>query len=167
VLSNIIFIILASFALVSASGMIYFKQPINSALSFIVTLLSIAGLFALLGGGFLFLVQIIIYGGAIIALILFIIMFLNIKDENLPHEPNKGKWILSMGLLIAPFSAILISAVHKMEFKTLQVSSLGSIKEIGMELFTQWVLPFEMISILLLIALVGVVVLAKKEEQHD
>jgi len=166
VLSLTIFIILALLALVSASVMIYVKQPINAALSFIVTLLSIAGLFALLGGGFLFLVQIIIYAGAVITLILFIIMFLNIKDENLPVEPFKVRWIIAMTLLVAPFSAILISTVHSMNFKPLYLENFGSIKDIGMELFTEWVLPFEMVSILLLIALIGVVILAKREEEH-
>jgi len=166
-LSTILFSILALTSLASASAMIYFKQPMNSALSFIVTLLSIAGLFALLGGSFLFLVQVIIYAGAVVTLILFIIMFLNIKEENLPHEPYKTRWILFMSLLISPFTAILISTVNSMHFSPLHLENFGSIKDVGMELFTQWVLPFEMISILLLIALIGVVILAKKEKGHD
>lgn len=166
-LSNIIFFTLSLTALGSAFAMIYFRQPINSALSFIVTLLSIAGLFALLGGSFLFLVQIIIYAGAVVTLILFIIMFLNIKEENLPHEPYKGRWILFMSLLISPFTAVLISSINSMEFSILHLKDFGSIKDVGMELFNHWVLPFEMVSILLLIALIGVIVLAKKEESHD
>ena len=166
-LSNVIFIILALSTLSSAFGVIYFRQPINSALSLIVALLSIAGLFALLGGSFLFLVQIIIYAGAVIALILFIIMFLNIKEENLPDEPYKLRWIVSMSLLISPFALYLINLVNTMSFKSLELKELGSIKEIGMQLYTKWVLPFEMISILLLIALIGVVILAKGEKAHD
>ncbi len=166
-LNDLIFFILAFSTLSSAVGMIYFRQPINSALSLIVTLLSIAGLFALLGGSFLFLVQIIIYAGAVVALILFIIMFLYIKEENLPHEPFKARWILAMALLISPFTLYLISLSQKMEFKPLRLHDFGSIKEVGMELYTKWVLPFEMISILLLISLVGVVILAKKEPGRD
>ena len=166
-LSTVLFVILALTSLGSASAMIYFKQPINSALSFIVTLLSIAGLFALLGGSFLFLVQIIIYAGAVVTLILFIIMFLNIKEENLPHEPYKAKWIFFMALLISPFTAILISAVNSMNFSPLHLEAFGSIKAVGMTIFSKWILPFEMISILLLIALIGVVILAKKEKGHD
>lgn len=166
-LSTILFLILCATTLVSASCMIYFRQPINSALSFIVTLLSIAGLFALLGGSFLFLVQIIIYAGAVVTLILFIIMFLNIKEKNLPDEPNKVPWILYMTLLISPFSAYLISAVNATDFKPLHLVDFGGIHAVGMKLFSKWVLPFEMVSILLLIALVGVVILAKKEKSHD
>lgn len=166
-LSTVIFFILTGTSLISASAMIYFKQPINSALSFIVTLLSIAGLFALLGGSFLFLVQIIIYAGAVVTLILFIIMFLNIKEENLPHEPYKAKWVLLMSLLVSPFALMLISTVNTIDFAPLHLQNFGSIKAVGMTLFNQWIFPFEMISILLLIALIGVVILAKKEEGHD
>jgi len=164
-LSDVLFFILALSTLGSAFAMIYFHQPINSALSFIITLLSIAGLFALLGGSFLFLVQIIIYAGAVITLILFIIMFLNIKEENLPYEPYKGRWILFMSLLIAPFTTVLISRVNTMAFSPLHLGNFGTIKDVGMELFSHWVFPFEMISILLLIALIGVIVLAKKGEK--
>jgi len=166
-LSTLLFFILAATSLISASAMIFFKQPINSTLSFIVTLLSIAGLFALLGGSFLFLVQIIIYAGAVVTLILFIIMFLNIKEENLPDEPHKTKWIVFMSLLVSPFAAILISTVNTIKFAPLHLENFGSIKAVGMKLFTKWILPFEMISILLLIALIGVVILAKKETSHD
>ena len=164
-LSDVLFFILALSTLGSAFALIYFRQPINSALSFIITLLSIAGLFALLGGSFLFLVQIIIYAGAVITLILFIIMFLNIKEENLPYEPYKGRWILFMSLLIAPFTTVLISRVNTMVFSPLHLGNFGTIKDVGMELFSHWVFPFEMISILLLIALIGVIVLAKKGEK--
>jgi len=72
-----------------------------------------------------------------------------------------------MSLLISPFTAILISAVNSMKFSPLHLENFGSIKDVGMALFTQWVLPFEMVSILLLIALIGVVVLAKREKSHD
>ncbi len=166
-LSDILFFILSTSALLSAGGMIYFRQPINAALSFIVTLLSIGGLFALLGGSFLFLVQIIIYAGAVLALLLFIIMFLNIKEENLPDEPYKTRWILTMTLLITPIAGYLILAVSRMEFQTLHLQDFGSIKAVGLHLYSHWVLAFEMISILLLIALIGVVILAKKEKGRD
>lgn len=166
-LSDLLFFILSASALLSACGMIYFRQPINAALSFIVTLLSIAGLFALLGGSFLFLVQIIIYAGAVMALLLFIIMFLNIKEENLPDEPYKTRWIFMMTLLITPFAGYLILAVSRMEFQPLHLEDFGSIKAIGVHLYSHWVLAFEMISILLLIALIGVVILAKKEKGRD
>ncbi len=166
-LSSLIFLVLAFITLASAIGMITFRQPINSALSLIVTLLSIAGLFALLGSSFLFLVQIIIYAGAVVALFLFIIMFLNIKEENLPDEPHKGRWTLAITLLVSPFTIYLITTVNNMSFKTLQLRDFGSIKEVGMQLYTKWIFPFEMISILLLIALIGVVILAKKEKVHD
>ncbi len=72
-----------------------------------------------------------------------------------------------MSLLISPFALYLINLVNTMSFKSLVLKDLGSIKEIGMQLYTKWVLPFEMISILLLIALIGVVILAKGEKARD
>lgn len=165
-LGDVLFLILCATLLISASAVIYASQPMNSALSLIVSLLSTAGLFALLGGSFLFLVQIIIYAGAVVALILFIIMFLNIKEENLPNEPHKLRWIILMTILISPFTAYLIYTINSMEFKKVHLQNFGSIKDVGMELFTKWVFPFEMISVLLLISLIGVVILAKKEKKN-
>jgi NADH-quinone oxidoreductase subunit J len=72
-----------------------------------------------------------------------------------------------MSLLISPFTIYLISAVNNITFSPLHLKDFGTIKAVGMELYTNWILPFEMISILLLIALLGVVILAKKEKSHD
>jgi len=164
VLVEFIFLALSLIALISALGMISFHQPINSVLSFIVTLLSIAGLFALLSSSFIFIVQVIIYAGAIMSLILFVIMFLNIKEKNIPHEPKKALWISGSLIAITPFTALLVSALKTLPQKEASIiNGFGSINAIGEELFSKWVLPFELISILLLIALLGAIVLAKKE----
>lgn len=163
--NEIIFTILAIIAIVSSIVMISAHRPIDSALSFIVTLISIAALFGLLNATFLFVVQIIIYAGAILSLILFIIMFLNIKDENLPDERHKNKWLMGVSLIIAPFSAILIDLIMRSDIATKAVvgDEFGTIKDIGLTLFSQWVLPFELVSILLLVALVGSVTLSKRD----
>ncbi len=165
--NEILFGILALMTLLSAVFMISAHRPIDAALSFIVTLVSLAGLFALLGSTFLFAVQIIIYAGAILSLILFIIMYLNIKDENLPHEPYKLHWMLGTAAVVAPFCLILVQLVAKSEFPPAAeaVEGFGTITSVGLELFSKWVLPFELISILLLVALVGAVTLAQKEEE--
>ena len=147
--------------------MISAHRPIDSALSFIVTLVSIAALFALLNATFLFIVQIIIYAGAILSLIIFIIMFLNIKDENLPDEKNKKKWLMGTSIIILPFSYILIDLILRsdIEQNMVPLENFGTIKDVGLMLFSKWVLPFELVSILLLVALVGSVTLAKKERE--
>ena len=164
--NEILFATLALIAIVSSIVMISAHRPIDSALSFIVTLISIAALFALVNASFLFVVQIIIYAGAILSLILFIIMFLNIKDENLPDEKHKNRWLLATSLIIAPFSAILIDLILRSEIAVNGVSDakFGMIKDVGLTLFSKWVLPFELVSILLLVALVGAVTLSKRSE---
>jgi len=165
--NEIIFILLAIITIVSSSVMIYAHRPIDSALSFMVSLVSIAALFALLNASFLFIVQIIIYAGAILSLIIFIIMFLNIKDENLPDETHKNKWLMFTSIIILPFTYILIDLILRSDIQTNSKlpENFGSIKDVGLTLFSKWVLPFELVSILLLVALIGSVSLAKREEK--
>lgn len=164
--NEIIFFILALIAIVSSIAMISAYRPIDSALSFIVTLVTVAALFGLINATFLFVVQIIIYAGAILSLILFIIMFLNIKDENLPDEKHKNRWLIGVSVIITPFSAILIDLIMRSEIalNSAPGENFGSIKDVGLTLFSKWVLPFELVSILLLVALIGSVTLAKKEK---
>ncbi len=167
-MSDILFWILAIFALTGAVGMISFKNTIHSALSFIVTVLALAGIYALLSASFLFMVQIIIYAGAVIALLLFIIMFLNIKEENIPKEPNRFQYMAIAGIVILPIDYMILNLFFNIssfnDFKTV-LSGFGKIKELGEELFRGWLLPFEAISVLLLVALIGSIVLARKEER--
>ncbi|MCW8820752.1 MAG: NADH-quinone oxidoreductase subunit J [Sulfurovum sp.] len=164
--NEIVFSVLAVVAVVSAIVMISAHRPIDSALSFIVTLISVAALFGLVNATFLFVVQIIIYAGAILTLILFIIMFLNIKDENLPEEKYKNRWLLVTSILILPFSVILINLILGSDIAVNSVinENLGTIKDVGLTLFSQWILPFELVSILLLVALVGSVTLSKRKD---
>ena len=165
--NEILFTLLAATTLLSAVTMITVRRPIDAALSFIVTLVSLAGLFALLGSSFLFVVQIIIYAGAILSLILFIIMFLNIKDANLPEEPFKFRWMTLTAAVVAPFCFILIELILKSDLglPAEAAGDFGTIRAIGLDLYSGWVVPFELISVLLLVALIGAVTLAKKEEE--
>lgn len=160
-MNEILFFTLALFSVTGAVGMIMVSQPIYAALSFIVTLIALAGIYALLGNSFLFAIQIIIYAGAIVSLILFIIMFLNIKPQNLPKEAKKNRYLLLSTLAVLPFSYLLISLLSQLplQAQTLQ----GDIKPIGKALFSDYILPFEMVSILLLVSLIGAVILAKKD----
>lgn len=163
---DVVFIVLALFAIGGGLGMILFAQPIYSALSLIVTILALAGVFALLSAPFLFMVQIILYAGAIITLLLFIIMFLNIKNDNLPEEPNKIATIVIGGILLIPFNVLILKAFNTLPSKPMHIlgEGHGSINDFGMELFRNWLIPFELISVLLLVALVGSVVLARKDK---
>lgn len=162
---DVLFLVLSSFAILGAVGMVSFHQPVHSALSLILTIIALAGLFALLNASFLFMVQIIIYAGAILTLFIFIIMFLNVKEANLPKEPNKNMTLFLGSLALIPFNILILRAFSKMPLHVNEPPrDFGKINPLGMELFTHWLLPFELISILLLVALIGAVVLARKDE---
>ena len=165
-MADLIFIALAFFAITGAIAMIVYQSPMYSALGVLVTMMSVAGMFALLNATFLFLVQIIVYAGAIMTLILFILMFLNIKDEDLPKEPNKYKLIALGVAIMIPLNILVLKAISNLPAKDLSISNsdFGEIKPVGLELYNNWIISFELISILLLIALVGSVVLAKKRK---
>jgi len=161
---DFIFIALAFLAIAGAVVMIVYANPMYSALGVLVSMLSVAGMFALLNATFLFLVQIIVYAGAIMTLILFILMFLNIREEDLPKEPHKFKLIALGAVIMIPLNILILKAVAKLPAKDLNISDsdFGNIKPIGMQLYNNWLLAFELVSILLLVALIGAVVLAKK-----
>ena len=165
-MADFIFIALAFLAISGGIAMLVYKNPMYSALGILITMLSVAGMFALLNATFLFLVQIIVYAGAIMTLILFILMFLNIKEEDLPHEPNKYKLIVIGAFIMIPLNVLILKAVSKLPSKDLNISesTFGAIKPLGLELYNNWIIAFELISILLLIALIGSVVLAKRRE---
>jgi len=166
---DFVFIVLSLIAVGGGLGMIIFAQPIYSALSLIVSIIALAGIFALLSAPFLFMVQIIVYAGAIITLLLFIIMFLNIKDENLPAEPNRIKTIVIGAVLLVPFNFLVLRSFALLDDRPMHILSngFGSVKVFGLELFENWLVPFEMISLLLLAALVGAVVFARKENKKE
>ena len=167
-MSSIIFIGLSLFAILGGIGMLVYKNPMYSALGLLVSILSVAGLFALLNATFLFMVQIIVYAGAIMTLILFILMFLNIKEENLPKEPKKYTLIAIGAAIMVPFNVVVLKAVSNLPDANMSIieGDFGEIKPIGKLLYNDWILAFELISILLLIALVGSIVLAKRKKTN-
>ena len=164
--SSLLFIILSFLAVVGAIGLVLLKHPMNGAMSFIITLVSLAGLYALLSAKLIFAIQLIVYAGAIMSLILFIIMFLNISEKDLPDESSRWFYFGGGAVVIAPLMVLLIKAVHTLPSGAISYDNenFGSVKEVGMVLFSDWLLPFEIVSILLLVALVGAVVLAGKRE---
>lgn len=154
----------AFLAVLGALGLVLFRHPMNGAMSLVVTMVSLAGLYALLSAKLIFALQLIVYAGAIMSLILFIIMFLNIQQKDLPEE--RGRWYYLLGgiLAIVPIALFLIKIVKTLPGSeaTIVGGGFGGVKEVGLVLFQDWLLPFEIVSILLLIALVGAVVLAGK-----
>lgn len=163
-LANNLFYIFAFFATVGAVGLISFKHPLNSAISFILTLLSMAGFYALLSAKMLFAMQVIVYAGAIMVLILFVIMFLNVTKKDLVQEPKKNLLFIIVAITLSPILLFIIGAnFESVEFIVVN-EEFGTIKEVGKTLFLEWVYPFELVSILLLVSIIGSVVIAKERE---
>jgi len=165
---DLLFIGLSLLAIGGALAMIAYANPMYSALGVLISMLSVAGIFALLNATFLFMVQIIVYAGAIMTLILFILMFLNIREEDLPNEPNKFKLISLGAIIMIPLNILVLKAVSKLPAKDLLLvnSDFGDIGPIGIQLYNNWLVAFELVSILLLVALIGAVVLAKKRTKR-
>mgnify|MGYP006140134091 CR=1 FL=1 len=165
---DVLFILLSFLAISGAVAMIVYTSPMYSALGVLISMLSVAGIFALLSATFLFLVQIMVYAGAIMTLILFILMFLNIKEEDLPKEPHKFKFIALGAVIMIPLNILILKAVSKLPEKDLLFTNtdFGNIKPIGMQLYTNWLVAFELVSVLLLVALIGAVVLVKKRRNR-
>ena len=164
---EVLFVILSFLMLLGGAGVLFFRQPLHAGMSFIVSIIALAGLFALLSHTFLFMVQIILYAGAVITLMLFIIMVLNVQDSVLPDESMQPKTLFIGILCLAPIVIAVIKALGSLPQKELYIvpSDFGGIELLGAKLFTSWVLPFELISVLLLVALVAAVILAHKKER--
>jgi NADH-quinone oxidoreductase subunit J len=164
-----LFIAFAVLSVLGAMGLILFRHPMNGAMSLVVTMVSLAGLYALLSAKLIFVLQLIVYAGAIMSLILFIIMFLNIQDSDLPEETGRLYYLLGGAIAIAPIAMFLIKIVKSLPNSetTIIGNGFGGVKEVGLVLFQDWLLPFEIISILLLVALIGAVVLAGKRRANQ
>lgn len=159
-----LFIAFSVLSVLGALGLVLFRHPMNGAMSLIVTMISLAGLYALLSAKLIFVLQLIVYAGAIMSLILFIIMFLNIQDSDLPEEKGRLYYLIGGIVVIIPIASILIKAVKSIpdNATTIVGAGFGGVKEVGLVLFQDWLLPFEIVSILLLVSLIGAVVLAGK-----
>ena len=161
------FIILGLAAIVSAIMVISFRNPMASAIALIVTLCSIAGLFAIMGATFVAALQVIVYAGAIMVLFLFVIMLLNLKRDEFGPEKRKIQRTLGiiLGLLLVLEVGIFIQAGLG-DFGPSPAGDKGSftsITELSSLLFTKYLFAFEVTSLLLLVAIVGAVILAKKK----
>ncbi len=164
-----LFYIMAAVAVASGVYLIFEKNPVFSALYLIQTMVSIAVLYILLEAQFIAAVQIIVYAGAIMVLFLFVIMLLNldIKEEAKNALPFQRIPAVLMG--IAFFTVICIVLRSKLlqgkhgEYTTAYINSIGNTKLIGNLLFTDYLLPFEITSILLFVAAIGAIMLAKRK----
>ncbi|MFT5660839.1 MAG: NADH-quinone oxidoreductase subunit J [Sulfurimonas sp.] len=145
-------------------AMITNKQTIFSAFGFLVAMIGLAGMFALLDSRFLAIAQIMVSVGAVVVLSMLTILTINAKEENLPHEPNKYKWIVFSVILVSPITLLIYKSMSDMYTHFSKIEPVTS-KVVGSLLFSEWVLPFEIVSILLLTAMVGAIVIARKDDK--
>jgi NADH-quinone oxidoreductase subunit J len=160
------FLIFAALAVFCAINLVVQTHPIASALSLIGVMGSLAVLYLQLGGEFIFAAQVIVYAGAIMVLFIFVIMLLNAGAETLTFQVSRFVKYLGLILLFAfllLISFIVQAMLPKTEGVVFGAFQGGTALEIGRKLFTTYLLPFEVTSVLILIAIVGAIVLARKE----
>lgn len=162
---QIVFYILAAITLSTAFLTIYSKNPIHSAIYLVICFFSIAGHYLLFNAQFLAVVHIIVYSGAIMILFLFTIMLMNLNKEDEVHKPRITRLgaITVFCLMSVVMIAIFINSKTIMGEYDMTGEDYQSIKKLGNVLLNQYMVPFEFASVLLLVAMIGTVLLSKKE----
>jgi NADH-quinone oxidoreductase subunit J len=164
--AEVVFYILAALSIAAAIGVVTVPNVVHAALFLILTLLGVAGFYILLSSEFLALVQILIYAGTVSILMLLALMLTRGAQQNLPSVPSGGQWPL--GFVVSSVLAIaLLVAVFDSDWPrdTGQVT-IVSLDTLAGALFRDWLMPFEVVSIVLLVALLGAVILAHQDEEE-
>ena len=164
-ITPILFWVLSVIALFSALMVITSKSPMHSVIWLIMVFFAISGHYLLLNAQFLAIVNIIVYAGAIMVLFLYVLMLMDLKKEN---EPQKNRWLKMAGVVGGgSLLLVLIAALRKVDIENgiaeTRLGDIGLIENLGKKLFSEFVVPFEISSILFLSAMVGAVVIGKKE----
>src|SRR5215203_2839498 len=164
-ITELLFWTLSVLSVFSALMVVISKNPVYSVLWLIITFFSISGHYILLNAQFLAVVNIIVYAGAIMVLFLFVIMLMNLNKET---EPQKNKWLKLAGAVAGGcLLLVLVAALRNTEKQITELATgeIGLIQNLGKALFSDFVVPFEISSILFLSAMVGAVVLGKRDEK--
>ncbi len=162
--SEILFYFLSTLAIGSALLVVLSKNPVHSVLWLVVTFFAISGHYILMNAQFLGVVNLIVYAGAIMVLFLFVIMLMNLNAES---EPQKNRWLKLAGIIAGGcLLLVMVAALKDAEVKGLEAElvtgDIGLINNLGNKLFTDYLIPFEVASILFLSAMVGAVLIGKK-----
>jgi NADH-quinone oxidoreductase subunit J len=163
-ITTLSFILLSVLAIISAIMMIRSKSPVHSILWLIIVFFSISGHYVLLNAQFLAIVNIIVYAGAIMVLFLFVVMLMNLNADT---EPVKNYRLQLIGVISGgSLLLVILSALMKVESQQqvqMKIGDAGLISNLGKVLFTNYVLPFEISSVLFLSAMIGAVIIGTKE----
>ena len=161
-----VFYFFSALAISGALGTILSRKPMHSVISLIITFFSLSGIYVLLNAQFLAVVNIIVYAGAIMVLFLFVIMFLNLRQES--NELSNTSMVLAATvsglllvlMLVAVFRKAYIEPVNPVLFS----NKTGMIERLGDLLYKHYMLPFELVSVLFLVAITGAILIGKREK---
>lgn len=151
----------------AAVNVVSAKNPVSAAIALVVTLLNVAGIYILLDATFLGIIQILVYAGAIIVLFIFVIMMLNLNEEEIKERQASKpvRFIISLAS-VSSMGLLFLFFRGKVQFAELVSAQMplgyGNVKAVGWQLFTEYLIPFEVTSVLLLVAILGAVLLAKR-----
>ncbi|MDO8955373.1 MAG: NADH-quinone oxidoreductase subunit J [Deltaproteobacteria bacterium] len=165
----VFFILLAVVTTITAILVIVQRNPVASAIYLIITFFCLAGIYLLLNAQFIAIIQVLVYAGAIMVLFLFVIMLLNLEKEKkiiTRHRLQKVVGVFLGVILLAQIGMIFNSVLlegGKGNFPPEKVAAIGNTEVVARLLFTDFLLPFEITSVLLLVAIIGAIVLAKKQ----
>lgn len=163
--AEVVFYLLALLSVIAAVGVVTVPNVVHAALFLILSLLGVAGFYILLSSEFLALVQVLIYGGAVATIILFGLMLTGGRD--LPAVGPGAQWPLAL-LVSGALVVLLLTAVLNTTWpRDAGEMTLISINTLGSVLFREWLLPFELASLVLLVALIGAVVISSQEERES
>ncbi len=162
-----VFFICAALAIAGALGVVSFRNPVHSALAMLGTMVSIAVIYLLHNAEFIFAIQLMIYAGGVMMLVIFVIFLLDLRREEEQRAKLKSGKVIAIGVGGLVFLSLLIPLAGSITGKTggmteKALERIGSVEYLSNELFTNYLLPFELASVLLLVGLVGAVALAKK-----
>lgn len=160
----ILFWFLSALAIISALAVVSSRNPVHSVLWLIIVFFAISGHYILLNAQFIGIVNLIVYAGAIMVLFLFVIMLMNLNAQ---REPQKNKWLRLAGVVSGGcLMLVLVAALKNADENKLPVQlyggDIGLIEKLGKVLFTEYVVPFEISSVLFLSAMVGAAVIGKR-----
>lgn len=163
-ITQLIFYLVAAVSVLSGLGVVFSRNVVHAALFLILNLLTVAGLYVLLSSEFLALVQTLIYGGAVTILLLFVLMLTRVTDMPQALDgPQKPLAILAGLALIGLIGYMVYATAWP---RAADVPTAISIQQAGEALFRTWLIPFEVASLVLLVALIGAVVIARTEEEE-
>jgi NADH-quinone oxidoreductase subunit J len=164
-MESLIFYLLSAITLLSAICVVFLRRPMHNVLFMIIAMIGLAGLFILLHAEFIGMVQLVVYAGAVMVLFLFVIMLLNLDQIRLPIDPREARTWIGVGtalVLMVVLFPILRSVVPSSAPAPEAGQTVSNTQAIARELFTTYLLPFEIASVLLLAAIIGTVLLARK-----